>query len=73
MNYKLLLQSIKSVSGWLAICTIVLLLTVFILENLTPVFGAVLVISVVYGWLVWFDYKNRISIEALNRTIKKTK
>ena len=58
MNKQLLLQSIKTVVGFLAIMSICLLLLGFVLSNTPTWVGVLLVTAGLTGGLVWLEYKN---------------
>ena len=70
MNKELLLQSIKSVAGYLALITVSLTVILYILSNMNEEFAVGLVVLSVFVGLVWFDYKNRLDKNSL---IKNTK
>lgn len=70
MNKQILLQSIKSVAGYLALLTAGMLLLAFILSQLSPIIGASLIVLAAFVGLVWFDYKTRMdkrTLEAIKR------
>jgi hypothetical protein len=70
MNKELLLQSIKSVAGYLALITISLTVILYILSNINEELAVGLVVLSVFVGLVWFDYKNRLD---RNLLVTKTK
>jgi len=70
MNKQILLQSIKSVSGYLALLAVGILLLVFVLSNVNPIIGTSLLIIGVFIGMVWFDYITRLDRSAL---VTKTK
>ena len=70
MNKQILLQSIKSVSGYLALLAIGILLLVFVLSNVNPIIGTSLLIIGVFIGMVWFDYITRLDRSSL---VTKTK
>jgi hypothetical protein len=70
MNKQILLQSIKSVSGYLALLAIGILLLVFVLSNVNPIIGTSLLIIGVFIGMVWFDYITRLDRSTL---VTKTK
>lgn len=72
MNKQILLQSIKSVAGYLALLTAGMLLLAFILSQLSPIIGASLIVLSAFVGLVWFDYKTRLDKRTLD-VIKRTK
>jgi hypothetical protein len=70
MNKQILLQSIKSVAGYLALVSISLIALMWILSHLTEEIGVALIILSAFIGLVWFDYKNRMdkhNIEVMTR------
>jgi hypothetical protein len=70
MNKELLLQSIKSVAGYLALITVSLIVILYILSNMNEELAVGLVVLSVFVGLVWFDYKNRLD---RNLLVTKTK
>jgi hypothetical protein len=72
MNKQILLQSIKSVCGFLALLIISMLLLTFILSNVNPIIGTSLIVIGTFIGLVWFDYKTRLDRSSLD-SIKRTK
>jgi len=58
MNKQLLLQSIKTVSGFLAVICIVFISIAFILSTLPTWAGVTFVILCLGGALTWLEYKN---------------
>jgi len=58
MNKSILLQSIKSVSGFLAIFLLVIYAIALGLQYYPMVTIPVLMLSV-FSWMVWLEYKNR--------------
>lgn len=70
MNKELLLQSIKSVAGYLALITVSLTVILYILSNINEELAVGLVVLSVFVGLVWFDYKNRLD---RNLLVTKTK
>ena len=70
MNKELLLQSIKSVAGYLALITVSLTVILYILSNMNEEFAVGLVVLATFVGLVWFDYKNRLD---RNLLVTKTK
>lgn len=70
MNKQILLQSIKSVAGYLALITVSLTVILWILSNINEELAVGLVVLSVFVGLVWFDYKNRLD---RNLLVTKTK
>jgi len=70
MNKEILLQSIKSVAGYLALITVSLTVILYILSNINEELAVGLVVLSIFVGLVWFDYKNRLDKNSL---IKNTK
>ena len=58
MNKQLLLQSIKTVSGFLAVLSIGFLVLGFILSNVPIWAGVALSVIGLAGCLVWLEYRN---------------
>lgn len=58
MNKSILLQSIKSVSGFLAVCSIIVMTIIFGLKNYPTATIPVLIIAL-FSWMVWMEYKTR--------------
>lgn len=58
MNKELLLQSIKSVVGFLAVLSISFMVFGFILSNIPTWAGATLAILGLTAGLVWLEYRN---------------
>jgi hypothetical protein len=58
MNKQLLLQSIKTVSGFLAVLSIGFMAIAFILSTLPTWAGVTFVILCLGGGLTWLEYKN---------------
>lgn len=58
MNKSILLQSIKSVSGFLAVLLFVLYGVILGLQNY-PVITVPVLIAAIFSWMVWMDYKAR--------------
>jgi hypothetical protein len=70
MNKQILLQSIKSVCGFLALLITSMLLLTFILSQLNPIIGTCVIVISAFIGLVWFDYMSRLDRSAL---VTKTK
>jgi hypothetical protein len=70
MNKEILLQSIKSVAGYLAAITVSLTVILWILSSMNEELAVGLVVLATFVGLVWFDYKNRLDKNSL---IKNTK
>ena len=66
-NKQLLLQSIKTVSGFLAVMCIVFISIAFILSTLPTWAGVAFVILGTGGGLTWLEYKNLKDKEAYKR------
>ena len=58
MNKSILLQSIKSVSGFLAVLLFVLYGVLLGLQNYPAIAIPVLIIAI-FAWMVWMEYKAR--------------
>lgn len=58
MNKHILLQSIKSVSGFLAILLFVFYMIIVGLEKWPEVSVPILIIGI-FCWMVWMEYKRR--------------
>lgn len=64
MNKSILLQSVKSVSGFLALWIIAMMTIIFGLSNYPNVTVPVL-IGGLFFWMVWMEYEKRKDIEDL--------
>jgi len=58
MNKSILLQSIKTVSGFLAVFLFALYGIILGLQNY-PVIAVPVLIIAIFSWMVWMEYKNR--------------
>lgn len=72
MNKSILLQSIRSVSGFLALWIIVLMTIIFGLNNYPNVTAPIL-IGGIFFWMVYVEYKNRKDAEDWKRFKKGIK
>jgi hypothetical protein len=59
MNKQILLKSVGSVAGFLALFCAVLYVAIWSLEYY-PELSAPFLIILLFGWMVWFEYKNRM-------------
>jgi NhaP-type Na+/H+ and K+/H+ antiporter len=58
MNKSILLQSIKSVSGFLAVLLFVLYGVLLGLQNYPTIAVPALIVAI-FAWMVWMEYKAR--------------
>lgn len=60
MNKQILVKSIGSVAGFLALFSVTIYAAVLSLEYY-PDIAVPVIVALVFGWLVGFEYKNRMA------------
>lgn len=68
MNKNILLQSVKTVSGFLALLSIGLFVMAWGIQNY-PVYTVPVLITIIFSYMVWMEYKTRM--DKLDREIMK--